>query len=193
MAYDARAESVALIEGQLLVPVQRLSRRRRFAPMSVYVAGDMAVTTFARRGAGCTWHDRHVFALQEDGQWVFTGGSGNNSQNDLLADRPTVLPTYLSAEDWSPGGTDPGPIAVEGGGGGGVHDGTGIGPGRWISTADVRVTAAVSWIMIAGRPLAVPWHGRVAVVWTGPQPPLAVALDRHRNPLASLQLPSLGQ
>lgn len=79
-----RAESFALIESQLLAPVPRLSRRRRFAPMSVYVAGDMAVTTFARRGAGCTWHDRHVFAFREDGQWVFVGGSGNNSQDHLL-------------------------------------------------------------------------------------------------------------
>lgn len=193
MAYDARAESVALIESQLLTPVPRLSRRRRFAPMSVYVAGDMAVITFARRGVSCTWHDRHVFALGDDGQWVFVGGSGNNGEDDLLADRPSVLPAYLSSEDWSPDGADPGPLAVEGGGGGGVHDGAAIGPGRWISTADVRVTAAVDSITIADRQLAVPWHGRVAVVWTGPESPRVVALDEYEHPLASVQLPGPGQ
>lgn len=46
--------------------------------------------------------------------------------------------------------------------------GTGIGPGRWISTADVGVTAAVDSITIADRQLAVPWHGRVAVGLDGP-------------------------
>lgn len=71
--------------------------------------------------------------------------------------------------------------------------GTGIGPGRWISTADVGVTAAVDSITIADRQLAVPWHGRVAVVWMGPESPRVVALDEHEHPLASVQLPDLGQ
>ena len=84
------------------------------------------------------------------------GGSGNNGDDDLLADRPVVLPAYLSSENWSLGGADPGPIVVEGGGGGGVHDGTGVGPGRWISTASIRVTAAVDSMTIAGQHLAVP-------------------------------------
>jgi hypothetical protein len=189
MAYDARAESLVLIDSRLVEPVLRLSRRRRFAPMSIYVAGDMAVTTFARRGVGCTWHDRHVFALQTSGQWVFVGGSGSNGQDDLLKGRPAVLPAYLSSQDQSPGEDDPGPIAAEGGGGG-VHDGTGSGPGRWISTADVRVNAQVESIVVDDRQLAVPWHGRVAVVWTGPQPPEVVALDRHGHPLASVLLPT---
>lgn len=67
MAYDVLAESVALIESRQLVRVQRLSRRRRFAAMSVDVDTEtgLAVTAFARRGVGCIWRDSHVLALRQ--------------------------------------------------------------------------------------------------------------------------------
>src|SRR3954453_930012 len=62
MVYDALAESVALIETRALHPILRLSRRRRFVPMAMDVAGDIAATMFLRRGAGCVheevWHCR---------------------------------------------------------------------------------------------------------------------------------------
>ena len=189
MAYDFRAESLELIDSGVLEPVWRLSRRRRFAPMSVYVAEDVAVTTFARRGVGCTWHDEHVFSRRAAGPWVWQGSGGNNGQDDLLKDRPDVLLPYLSSEAWPMGGGDPGPMAV--GGGGGVHDGgTGTGAGRWISTADVRVNAEVNVIVVADRELAVPWHGRISLAWTSSPAPWVVALDGQGRPLASLMLPS---
>jgi hypothetical protein len=92
VAYDALAESVALIQSRHLAPVRRLSRRRRFAAMAVDVAGDIAVTMFARRGVGCIWIDTHVIPLHE-GQWTMLGGGGATSDESLLADRPEVLRT----------------------------------------------------------------------------------------------------
>jgi hypothetical protein len=61
--------------------------------MTVDVAGDIAVTMFARRGVGCIWTDTHVLALHE-GQWTMLGGGGATSDESLLADRPEVLPDY---------------------------------------------------------------------------------------------------
>jgi hypothetical protein len=92
VAYDALAESIALIEARSVEPTYRLTRRRRFAAMAVDVAGDVAVTMFARRGVGCTWEEIHVLALR-DGEctWLGGGGSTSDSDEELLADRPTVL------------------------------------------------------------------------------------------------------
>ncbi len=96
MAYDALAESVALIQSPNLKPVTRLSRRRRFAAMAVDVAGDIALTMFARRGAGCVSEEIHVLALRH-GRWYMLGGGGGNGDDDLLANRPRVLPANQSA------------------------------------------------------------------------------------------------
>jgi hypothetical protein len=94
VAYDVLTESLALIESRRVEPVRRLSRRRRFAAMALDVAGDTAVSMFARRGVGCIWQETHVFALR-DGQWARLGGGGVTRDADLLADRPPVLPDYL--------------------------------------------------------------------------------------------------
>ena len=184
MAYNALAESIALIESRQVQRVERLSRRRRFAAMSVDVAEDLAVTSFARRGVGCTWHDTHVLARRQ-GQWVLLGGSGGTGDGDreLLADRPQML------REWSPAVDAPGLVPACGrsllvsGSAGGVREsgdsGTGRWPwsGRWVSHTAVRASAAVESLVVAGRMLPVPWHGRVVVVWTGRRGPRVVAHD----------------
>jgi hypothetical protein len=74
---------------------------------------------------------------------------------------------------------DPQVIAVAGSGG--VRDG-GDDPdrwpdgGRWISYADVRVSARVTSVQLSNRRLCVPWHGHVLLVWLG-VPPRVVAHD----------------
>ncbi len=186
MAYDVLAESVALIEAGRAEPVSRLSRRRRFAPMAVDVDGDAAVAMFARRGVGRICKEIHVLALR-DGEWTLLGGGGTDGDQDLLADRPEVLPTFLGrgvqgvdprvmASTWSGGSSDGG-------------DGTGPSPPRWISYAELRVNAEVTSVRVADRLLVVPWHGRVVVVWSG-RAPRVVALDEAGKPRAELQLAS---
>lgn len=82
---------------------------------------------------------------------------------------------------------EPGPTAA--GETGGVSDReTGPHPDRWSSFADIRVDAEVHVIEIRDRLIDVPWHGRVTVVRTGPQPSAVVALDRQRQPLAHAKL-----
>src|SRR5581483_6620441 len=63
--------------------------------MAIDVAGDLAASMFARRGVGCIWQETHVLALR-GGQWALLGGGGGTSDADLLADRPAVLPDYLT-------------------------------------------------------------------------------------------------
>lgn len=183
MAYDAVAASVELIGSRSVQPVSRLSRRRRFTAMSVDVGGDVAVTTFARRGVGRIWYDQQVLAFR-GGRWVWLGGGSSSSsgRDDLLDNRPTVLPSYLRSLAMMREGVDPPAMVILGGGG--VQDDD-FGPhGRWISYADVRVTAAVETIAVGGRVLDVPWHGRLAVVWTGPAPAVT-AVDSSGRALAN--------
>ncbi len=147
--------------------------------MAFDVAGDVAATMFARRGVGCIWQETHVLALR-DGQWARLGGGGVSSDEDLLADRPAVLPGYLTLGSDAVTGTDPSVIAVSGSGG--TRDG-GDDPdrqpdyGRWISYADVRVSAQVTYVQLSDRRLPVPWHGHVLLVWTECEPPRVVAQD----------------
>jgi hypothetical protein len=191
VAYDALAESVALIEARRVEPVHRLTRRRRFAAMAVDVAGDVAVTMFARRGVGCTWEEIHVLALR-DGEWTWLGGGGSTSDSDqdLLADRPTVLPRSGSGDAT---GADPKAIVVNGSGGV-LDNGDGTAgrgrSGRWISYAEVRVSARVASLQVADRLLLVPWHGRVPVAWSGNRTPLVTALDEAGGSLGETLLPT---
>jgi hypothetical protein len=192
VAYDVLAESVALIEAGRAEPVPRLSRRRRFAAMAVDVAGDVAVTMFARRGVGRIWKETHVLALR-DGEWTWLGGGGSDGDQDLLADRPTVLPAFLGLGAEPMQGADPRVMAVSGSGGV-LDDGDGTGRGRqserWISHATLRVNAHVTSVQVAERLLVVPWHGHVVVVWSERQPPRVVALDEGGNSRAEIQLAS---
>jgi hypothetical protein len=187
VAYDVLAESVALIEAGRVEPVPRLSRRRRFAAMAVDVVGDVAATLFARRGVGCVWKEIHVLALR-DREWTYLGGGGGTVDEDLLADRPAVLPSLLGLGREA--GADPRVMTVSGTGGvseGG--DGTGRQHGkRWISYAELWVTVQVTSLQIAERLLVVPWHGHVVVVWPERQPQRVVALDEDGKSLGEIRL-----
>ena len=192
MAYDALAESVDLIASRRLVPVRRLSRRRRFAAMAVDVAGDVAASMFARRGVGCIWQEIHVLAWRE-GQWLRLGGGGGTSDEQLLADRPALLPSYLALGRDAVTGADPQVIAL--GGSGGSHDDRGEADrpyesGRWINYATVRVNAQVASVQASGRWLPVPWHGHVLLVWSELPPPRVVAHGENGQVLGEVVLPS---
>jgi hypothetical protein len=191
VAYDALVESVALIESRRLEPVRRLSRRRRFAAMAVDVADDVAASMFARRGVGCIWKETHVLVLR-DGRWAWLGGGGATSHEDLLADRPAVLPGYLTLGRGAVTGADPKVIVVSASGGvlddGDEADWQPDG-GRWISYADVRVSAQVTSVQISGRPLRVPWHGHVLLVWSESEPSRVVAYDNGGRALGEALLP----
>lgn len=192
MAYDRLAESVALIEAGRVEPVPRLSRRRRFAAMAVDLAGDIAVSMFARRGVGCVWKEIHVLALR-DGEWRWLGSSGSDGDQDPLADRPAVLPGFLGSGREAVQGAEPRVMAVSGSGGV-LDDGAGTGRWpqreRWINYAELRVNAQVKSVHVAERLLAVPWHGHVVVVWSERQPPRVVALDEGGQSRAEMQLAS---
>ncbi len=185
MAYDVLAESVALIESRQLVRVQRLSRRRRFAAMSVDVDTEtgLAVTAFARRGVGCIWRDRHVLALRQ-GRWVLLGGGGSNGDaDDLLADRPPVLAPGPGVTHQLRPGSGAAAHLILSGVGGGVHDSGGRADrwpwsGRWVNYTELQASSLVSSLAVSGRVLPVPWHGLVVIVWTGPHRPRVVAQDR---------------
>lgn len=168
MAYDATAESLRLIESRELTPVTSLSRRRRHAPMAVDVAGDIAVTMFARRSVGCIVEEVHVLSLQ-GGEWVMLGGGSGPADDDALAPRPAELPVERSAS----AGVDP-RIATTGSSGGILDSrrARSLWPtrGRWINHGTVRVNAAVDQLVVHDRQIAVPWHGRCVVAWPGRRP-----------------------
>ena len=162
--------------------------------MAVDVAGDVAVTVFARRGVACVWQEFHVLTLRQ-GTWSCLGGGGSSWDNDddLLADRPAELPVAPPRPDRAVVKADPRVLSVEGCGG--VHDHRGKADrwpwsGRWISYAEVRVNAQVMTIRTGGRLVPVPWHGRVAVVWPGRHSSQVVALDKAGRSLGEASLPS---
>ena len=165
MACDAVAESLRLIESRELTPVTSLSRRRRHAAMAVDVSEDVAVTMFARRSVGCNVEETHVFA-RHNGEWVILGGGGGGVlDDDALHERPAELPARRSASL----GVDPRILALEGAGGilDGHHKGWWTTRGRWISYVLVRVNVDVAHLVLEGRQIAVPWHGRCVVAWPG--------------------------
>lgn len=159
--------------------------------MGVDVNGDVAATMFARRGAGCTWQETHVLT-HRNGQWALLGGGGSSTDEDLLADRPAVLPGYLALGRDAVAGADP-QVIVVGGSGGVLDDGYTVdrrpGSGRWISYADVRVNAQVASVQVSERRLRVPWHGHVLVVWAQREPPRVVAHDDGGRALGEALLP----
>jgi hypothetical protein len=106
--------------------------------MAVDVAGDVAASMFARRGVGRLWKEIYVLALR-GGEWTWLGGGASDGDQDLLADRPAVLPG--SRSPGSAAGADPRIMSLSGRGG--VLDDGGTDPWspgtRWISYADLRV------------------------------------------------------
>jgi hypothetical protein len=160
--------------------------------MAVDVAGDVAVTMFARRGVHCTWLDTHVLVFR-DGQWALLGGGGGSADEDLLTDRPLELPASPGIRRGATTGADARIMVVDGGGG--VLDSGGNADrwpwsGRWISYATVRVSGQVTSGRTSDRDLPVPWHGRVVVAWTGRRRPRVVACDESGHPVATAVLTS---
>jgi len=156
VAYDAFAESVRLIQSEHLEPVFRLSRRRRFAPMAVDVADDVAVTLFARRGVGCVLSETWVLA-KRGASWHMLGGGSGSADDDLLAPRPARLPDYLGLPLTAGTGLDPGLIVIDGSGG--VHDSQGRAErwpwsGRWIRHVGLRTSADVESVALGADGLS---------------------------------------
>lgn len=191
MAYDPVAESLRLIETRQLTPVTRLSRRRRHAALAVDVADDVAVTMFARRSVGCWMEEVHVFARHAAG-WVLLGGGGGSLDEDALEHRPAELP-WRGPELLGPDlGVDPrtarpdlgaDPRTARPDGSGGILDSRarrfGLPVGRWINHATVRVNADVTRLLVDGRQIEVPWHGRCVVAWVGRRRTQEVSLASH--------------
>lgn len=190
MAYDALTESLRLIEsGEVIPVVSRLSRRRRHAPIAVDVAGEIAVTVFVRRSVGCSVEETHVLA-RHGGEWFLLGGGGGPAADDALHDRPAEL----SQEPWALPGVDPRLVALEGSGGCRDTRAKNLWRpfGRWINYSTVRVSADVARVVVNDRQIAVPWHGRVVVVWQGRRPQEVVLLDYDGASLGRAKLrPSL--
>ncbi len=181
VAYDAFAESLRLVESRHLEPVLRLSRRRRFVPMAVDVAGDVAVTLFARRGVGCVLSESWVLS-KRGASWHLLGGGGGTADNDLLAPRPTRLPDHHRQPGTAGTGIDPELVAI--GGSGGVHDSKGGADrwpwsGRWIRYVVLQTTTDVESITLDGRTLTVPWHGQVILVSTKRRSPRVIVNGKH--------------
>lgn len=195
MAYDAGAESIALIElgNACLRPVTRLSRRRRFVPMAVDVAGDFAATLFLRRGARLDHLEIWILALR-GGRWQVLGGGGStvSRDEDLLAQRPETIPDQLQNPWPALPGIDP--ARVTGGGATGrVLDsggGTGMFPwsGRRISYAVVFASARVHHLRVGDRAITVPWHGRTLLTWAARRAPAVSAHDATGRGLGTARL-----
>ncbi|MCE5290844.1 MAG: hypothetical protein LLG14_16620 [Nocardiaceae bacterium] len=195
MAYDALVESITLIESRTLAPVPRLSRRRRFVAMAVDVAGDTAATMFLRRGVGCVHEEIHVLALR-DGQWRMLGGGGGSHgyDEDLLTDRPRLIPEVLQNLGHILSGIDP-QVMVARSGPGGILDSRGrhsLWPwhGRWISYSIMQASAQVESVHVGDREIAVPWHGQFLTVWAGRRPPKLTAYDGNGNHLGTARIPN---
>ncbi|MDO5740210.1 MAG: hypothetical protein Q4P07_08685, partial [Ornithinimicrobium sp.] len=153
-----------LIKSRELIPVTGLSRRRRHAAMAVDVSENIAVTMFVRRSVGCNVEECHVFA-RHGGEWVSLGGCGGPVADDAFDHRPAALRAGLSASL----GMDARILAPEGAGG--ILDSRAQGwwqpRGRWINYGIVRVNADVARLVVDGRVISVPWHGRCVVAWPG--------------------------
>lgn len=193
MAYDRLAESLALIEGgnEGLRPVFRLSRRRRFVPMAVDVADDFAATMFLRRSVAHAEVEVWQFARRQD-EWCLLGGSGRSADpdEDLLADRPALIPPTMHNPWVTLPDLDPS-IVVGGDHSGGTLD-SGLFPWRerWISHMVIFASQRVSSVRFDGRTISVPWHGRTLLTWVGHKTPKISAYDSAGERLGTSRIVS---
>ena len=179
MAYDALAESIAVIEHGLPIAPPRLSRRRRFAALAVDVDRDVACTLFSVRAPGGFRQETHSFA-RRGGGWVLVGGGGSGQDEDGLADRPST--GQLGA------------TLVSRGSGSVLREGRLMPWGaRYVRHAELLVSQDVHDVLVAGdRVLRAPRYGRLVVVWSTRRPPAIVARDREGRPVGDLQLSAPG-
>ncbi|WP_182348610.1 hypothetical protein [Tomitella gaofuii] len=195
MAYEALAESIALIESRTLTPVLRLSRRRRFAAMAFDVDGDVAATMFLRRGAGRVHEEIHILTLRGS-TWHLLGGGGAavslDDCEDLLAERPSTLPLATTSSSNALHGISRRTMTA--GGSGRIRDDAGrAGPrtwrGRWIGYSTVLASRRVEWVRVDDRTIPVPWHGRVLIARRDRRPLNVVAFDANATELGQARLP----
>lgn len=149
--------------------------------MAVDVAGDVAVTLFARRGVGCVLSETWVLS-ERGASWHLLGGGGASAEDDLLAPRPTRLPAALHLSETADTEIDPGLVAVDGGGG--IQDDQGGAvrwpwSGRWIRYVVLRTSADVESLSLDNRTVMVPWHGRVVLVSTKRGSPRVIVNGHH--------------
>ncbi|WP_200174102.1 hypothetical protein [Tomitella cavernea] len=199
MAYDALAESVALIESPSPTPIIRLSRRRRFAAMAVDVNGDVAATMFLRRGAGRVHEEIHILTLRGP-NWHLLGGGAVSDGDDgcdgkgHLAERSSVPPQPRLSSSDSPGGISKRAMAL---GRSGAVRGDGGRPGRlpwrgrWVGYTTVHVGRHVESVQVADRTIPAPWHGHVLVARKGRSPLTIVAYDANATELGKARLPGV--
>lgn len=175
MAYDALAESIALLEGAPPSGHARLSRRVRFLPLALDRDGEVAATMFLRRGVSGV-PELEVHALERTaGVWRLLGGGGGPGPEAAEA-RPRL--------------TDLGGPAVSHGGGGIARTRTrwwGRSPG-WVSWAELRVAEEVAALRVGTRLLPVAGHGCAVVVWAARKPAGVVALDATGGLLGSVRV-----
>ena len=164
MAYDALAESVALLEGAAPSGHARLSRRVRHLPLALDRDGEVAATMFLRRGvSGVPEVDVHALERTE-GVWRLLGGGGGPGPEAGEA-RPRLA--------------DLGGPAVGHGGGGLARPRTRWWrrSAGWVSWAELRVAEEVAALRVGTRLLPVAAHGCAVLVWAARTPPSVVALD----------------
>lgn len=113
--------------------------------MAVDVAGDFAVTMFARRSVGGNVEETHVLS-RYGGVWTMLGGGGGPLADDALERRPAELPPSA----WAPLDGLAG-IARQEGAGGTLDSARMLRRrSRWISNGIVRVSAQVDRVEVDG-------------------------------------------
>jgi hypothetical protein len=175
VAYDALAESLALIEHGVREDPAGLSRRRRFAALAVDVDGDIACTLFLVRGPGHVRFETHALA-RRDGVWALLGGGGGGGpETGRLDDRPSTA--ELGA-----------PVVVAGTGSVAADSGRWPWSTRYVRETELRVSSAVHTVAVGQRVLRVPRHGHLVVVWSGRRPPRATARGADGEPVCTVRL-----
>ena len=161
MSYDARAESVRLLQGAPLPDRARLSRRVRHLPLAADRDGDVAATMFLRRGvSGVPLLDVHTLERVR-GSWRMLGGGGGPG-HEAVEPRPRLAD--LGA-----------PVVSHGSGGPGRTLGRWRRDG-WVGWAELRLAQEVAVLRVGARQLRVAGHGWALVVWAR-RPPPVTALD----------------
>lgn len=61
--------------------------------------------------------------------------------------------------------------------------------GRWINGGSVRVNAEVTRVAAGDRDIALPWHGRVVIVWSGRRAQDVALFDHSGTCLGRTLLP----
>jgi hypothetical protein len=150
---------------------------RGFMPLGVDVDGEVAVVTFLCRSPfdpaslfieGTTFHRRN-------GEWMELGGGGGSAPEEPLARRTAAeLGGHLAR--YGTGKT--------------VRNADRLLPwgAKWVSQARLRVSAETTHMRVGNRPVKVPAHGHVVVVWGARRAPVIEALADDGTVLATLDL-----